>query len=298
MRQDDVTDRVAARRSNGGEHLAPVRSSVRLGRAFIQDRHALYRRLLVYVDRRNNVLKLAQGEFVAVANLESIYAGAPLVRQIFVYGNSSRPSLLAVIVPAPAALAEYGNSTALKAALHESLQQTAAAAGLQSYEVPVDFVIETDPFTDENGLLSGVGKLLRPRLKQHYGERLEQMYTGIAAAQVNEIRVLRETAADQPVVETLTRASRALLGTADAAPNPDAHFTDLGGDSLSALTFANLLEEIFGVEVPVAVIISPANNIGKLADYIELQRIAGAPRPTFRTVHGRGATAISAGELR
>jgi fatty acid CoA ligase FadD9 len=252
---------------------------------------------LVYVDRRNNVLKLAQGEFVAVANLESIYAGAPLVRQIFVYGNSSRPSLLAVIVPARAALAEYGNSTALKAALHESLQQTAAAAGLQSYEVPVDFVIETDPFTDENGLLSGVGKLLRPRLKQHYGERLEQMYTGIAAAQVNEIRVLRETAADQPVVETLTRASRALLGTADAAPNPDAHFTDLGGDSLSALTFANLLEEIFGVEVPVAVIISPANNIGKLADYIALQRSAGSQRPTFTTVHGQGATAISADEL-
>src|SRR6185295_14838773 len=28
---------------------------------------------LVYVDRRNNVLKLAQGEFVAVANLEAIY---------------------------------------------------------------------------------------------------------------------------------------------------------------------------------------------------------------------------------
>jgi long-subunit acyl-CoA synthetase (AMP-forming) len=128
---------------------------------------------------------------VAVANLESIYAGAPLVRQIFVYGNSQQPSLLAVIVPAPVALAEYGNSTALKAALHQSLQQTAAAQGLQSYEVPVDFVIETDPFTDENGLFSGVGKLLRSRLKEHYGERLEQMYTEIATAQVNEIRVLR-----------------------------------------------------------------------------------------------------------
>src|ERR1700733_3747098 len=193
MRQDDVTDRVAARRSNGGEHLAPVRSSVRLGRAFIQDRHALYRRLLVHVDRRNNVRKLAQGEFVAVANLESIYAGAPLVRQIFVYGNSERPSLLAVIVPAPVAVAEYGNSPALKAALHQSLQQTAAAAGLQSYELPVDFILETDPFTDENGLLSGVGKQLRPRLKEHYGERLEQLYSDIAAAQVDEIRVLRET---------------------------------------------------------------------------------------------------------
>lgn len=43
---------------------------------------------LVYVDRRNNVLKLAQGEFVAVANLEAVYASSPGVRQILVYGNS------------------------------------------------------------------------------------------------------------------------------------------------------------------------------------------------------------------
>jgi fatty acid CoA ligase FadD9 len=169
---------------------------------------------VVCVDRRNNVLRLAQGEFVAVGNLEAMYGGAPLVRQIFVYGNSEQPNLLAVIVPAPIAVAEYGNSPALKAALHQSLQQTATAAELQSYEVPVDFLIETEPFTDENGLLSGVCKLLRPRLKEHYGQRLEQMYADIAAAQVDEMRVLRQTAPDRPVVETLARASRALLGTA------------------------------------------------------------------------------------
>jgi fatty acid CoA ligase FadD9 len=250
---------------------------------------------LVYVDRRNNVLKLAQGEFVAVTNLESIYAGAPLVRQIFVYGNSERPNLLAVIVPTPAALAEYGNSAALKAALHQSLQQTAAAAQLQSYELPVDFILETRPFTDENGLLSGLGKQLRPRLKERYGEQLEQLYSEIAAAQVDEIRVLRETAAHRPVVETLSGACRALLGTSGA--DPEAHFTDLGGDSLSALTFSRLLQDIFRVEVPVGVITSPANNIGKIADYIETQRGTGTQRPTFSSVHGQGATAISAGDL-
>lgn len=59
---------------------------------------------LVYVDRRNNVIKLAQGEFVAVANLETVYVGAPLVRQIFVYGNSERAYLLAVVVPTEEAL--------------------------------------------------------------------------------------------------------------------------------------------------------------------------------------------------
>ena len=92
----------------------------------------------------------------------------------------------------------------MKTALHKSLKQCAAAAQLPSYEVPVDFVVATEPFTEENGLLSSVGKLLRPRLKERYGERLEQMYTEMAAAQLNEMRALRQTAADRPVVETLT----------------------------------------------------------------------------------------------
>ncbi len=121
---------------------------------------------LVYVDRRNNVLKLAQGEFVAVANLEAIYAGAPLVRQIFVYGNSERSSLLAVIVPTDEALSRYADLDELTVALRETLRSAARAAELQSYEVPVDFLIETEPFTVANGLLSGVGKLLRPKLER------------------------------------------------------------------------------------------------------------------------------------
>lgn len=47
MRQNDATDCVAdlPSRSNGSEQLAPVQNSPRLGRAFIQDPHALYRRL-------------------------------------------------------------------------------------------------------------------------------------------------------------------------------------------------------------------------------------------------------------
>jgi fatty acid CoA ligase FadD9 len=201
---------------------------------------------------------------------------------------------LAVIVPTPIALAEYGNSPALTAALHESVQQTAVAAEAQSHEVPVDFLIETEPFTDQNGLLSGLGKQLRARLKEHYGGRLEQMYADIAVVVADEMRVLRQTAADRPVAETVARASRALIGTAGADRSPEAHFTDLGGDSLSALTFSNLLEEIL---VPAGVIISPANSLGELADYIHTQRSAGAQRPTSATIHGQGATSSSASEL-
>ncbi|OBL07096.1 oxidoreductase, partial [Mycobacterium sp. 1245499.0] len=253
---------------------------------------------LAYVDRRNNVLKLAQGEFVAVARLEAVFSSAALVRQIFIYGNSERPYLLAVVVPTDDAAQRFaGDADGLKAALGESLRQTAKLAELQSYEVPVDFLVETERFSEDNGLLSGVGKLLRPKLKEHYGARLEQLYAELAENRVTELRALREGAAERPVIVTLTRAAEALLGLAGGPPSPDALFIELGGDSLSALTFSNLLRDIFDVEVPVGMITGPATDLGQLAKYVEAERESGSRRPTFATVHGQGATQAYAADL-
>lgn len=249
-----------------------------------------------YVDRRNNVLKLAQGEFVAVARLEAVFATAALVRQLFLYGNSERPYLLAVVVPTDEALDKFTNDE-LKGALSESLRLTAKLAELQSYEIPADFLVETDPFTEDNGLLSSVGKLLRPKLKEHYSERLEARYAELAATRTAELRSLREGAADRPVIDTLRRAAESLLGLAGGPPQPDAQFLELGGDSLSALTFSNLLYDLFDVEVPVGQIISPTSNLQQIAEYVEAERESGSKRPTFATVHGRGATEVRAADL-
>ena len=253
---------------------------------------------LVYVDRRNNVLKLAQGEFVTVAKLEAVFGNSPLVQQIYIYGNSAHPYLLAVVVPTEEALGAYDPDglAALKPMIADSLQSVAKEAGLQSYEVPRDFLIETTPFTLENGLLTGIRKLAWPKLKQHYGERLEQLYAELAEGQANELHVLRQSGADAPVLQTVSRAAAAMLGTATTDLSPDAHFTDLGGDSLSALTFGNLLREIFDVDVPVGVIVSPANDLRAIADYIEGER-NGTKRPTFAAVHGRDAVEVHAGDL-
>ncbi len=148
----------------------------------------------------------------------------------------------------------------------------------------------------ENGLLTGIRKLAWPKLKQHYGERLEQIYADLAAGQANELAELRRSGAQAPVLQTVSRAAAAMLGAATSDLSPDAHFTDLGGDSLSALTFGNLLREIFDVDVPVGVIVSPANDLAAIAAYIESER-QGSKRPTFAAVHGRGATTVHASDL-
>ena len=63
------------------------------------------------------------------------------------------------------------------------------------------------------------------------------------------------------------------------------------------MSFANLLHEIFDVDVPVGVIVSPASDLQALADYIEAERRPGAKRPTFASVHGRDATEVHASDL-
>jgi fatty acid CoA ligase FadD9 len=249
-----------------------------------------------FVDRRNNVLKLPQGEFVTVSKLEAVYCNSALVRQIYLYGNSARSYLLAVVVPTEDALARH-DITSLRELIITSLQAAARTAGLQPYEMPRDVVLETTPFTLDNGLLTGIRKLARPKLKQTYEVRLEQLYADLADREATELRALRQDGAGRPVTETVCRAVGALLGTGADEVASDAHFTDLGGDSLSALTFANLLHDIFRIDVPVGVIVSPASDLAAIADYIESQRHGDTKRPTFASVHGRDAAEAHASDL-
>jgi fatty acid CoA ligase FadD9 len=253
---------------------------------------------LVYVDRRNNVQKLSQGEFVTVSTVESVFTASPLIRQIYVYGSSERAYLLAVIVPAESALARVASPEELRPQLVEALQETATQAGLASYEIPRDFLIETEQFSMANGLLSDIRKLLRPRLRERYGELLEQRYAELETGQEDQLRALRRDGAELPVTETIARAVQALLGRASAEVSADGRFTELGGDSLTALSFSRLLQEIFDIEVPVGVVISPATTLRSIADYVEKQRRTAGTRPAFSTVHGADTKEIRAGDLR
>ncbi|WP_411093673.1 carboxylic acid reductase [Streptomyces sp. 049-1] len=253
---------------------------------------------LTYVDRRSNVLKLSQGEFVAVSGLEAVFTTGPFIRQIFVYGNSARAYLLAVVVPTQDALERAGNDDQrLRLILRESLRSLGNEAGLNSYEVPRDFLIEMVPFSHENGLLSGLRKLLRPALTKHYGDRLEALYTELTEREANELDALRKADPTLSVLESVLRAARALLGNLPGDLDPATHFVELGGDSLSAVSFSVLLREIFGLDVPVNVVISPANNLQGVAAYIQEALDSGQNRPTASAVHGAGATRLLARDL-
>jgi fatty acid CoA ligase FadD9 len=245
---------------------------------------------LHFVDRCNNVFKLPQAEFVSVSRIEEVLAGSPLIDQIFLHGRSGRAYLVAVVVPSRQAMESYRDPVALKSALARSIRAQAEEAGLRSHEIPRDFILEYEPFSADNGLVSGLGKLLRSKASERYGDQLDHLYADLAGQQEAELAALRHGAGDRPVVDNVLRAADALVGDHATKLAPAMRFTDLGGDSLSALSFSALLQEIYGVEVPVSMVVGPTNSLGGIADLIESARAAGTTRLTARSVHGEGST--------
>jgi fatty acid CoA ligase FadD9 len=257
---------------------------------------------VVYIDRRNDVLKLSQAEFVAPGRLGSLFEDSPTIHQTYLYGNSTKPYLVAVVVPemevVEARLGPAPKESDIKTLLRSELLEVAKEQKLRTFEVPRDFLIEYEPFSMENGLLSNVRKRMRPKLKQKYGERLEALYEQLDQKRKEELDALRNPDSDMTVLEKVVKALEATLSIEGVAPDTEQSFAQLGGDSLGSVSFAAFLQDIFGVDVPVNAIVSPAGNPARWARDIE-KLLAGESTGvvSFETIHGAGATELYARDL-
>lgn len=259
---------------------------------------------LAVVGRVKDVLKLSQGEFVTLWKLEAAFtADSPLIRQVYLYGHSDRAYLVGVVVPDREAVHERltreghpMNDDDAKRLVRAELDRVAEAEGLRPFEVPRDFLLEWTPFSKENRLLTETSKMARPRLKARYGPALDRLYDTIERNQLRELSHLRLDP-HAPVDTKVRAAAQAILGLQDL--DMGRRFTDLGGDSLSAVQLASLLEHVCGVRVPEALILDPALSLAGLARAVErtLQEQTSG-RPTFETVHGASATIVRAADLR
>ncbi|GJY43654.1 long chain acyl-CoA synthetase 4-like protein, partial [Tanacetum coccineum] len=61
------------------------------------------------IDRKKNIFKLSQGEYVSVENLESIFSLVPSIDSIWIYGNSFESFLVAVVNPNKELLERWGS---------------------------------------------------------------------------------------------------------------------------------------------------------------------------------------------
>ena len=106
---------------------------------------------------------------MAAEKLEIIYGQSPLVSQIFIYGDSARSFLVAIVVADDSGVMcwakEHGvelcESEELKKAMKEDFARLMKENGLKGFERIVDFKIEKEAWTTENGLLTPTFKLKR-----------------------------------------------------------------------------------------------------------------------------------------
>lgn len=149
------------------------------------------------IDRRKNVLKLAQGEYCSPERIEGVYLSAlPYIAQAFVHGDSIQTFLVAIFGVQPDIFAPFASKVlgkpidgtdlaAVKAATQEPKIKSAILKDLDrvgrknkfaGYERVKNIIVDVDPFTIENELLTPTLKLKRPVAAKRFRPEIDRMY--------------------------------------------------------------------------------------------------------------------------
>ncbi|KAK9145435.1 hypothetical protein Sjap_005338 [Stephania japonica] len=141
------------------------------------------------IDRKKNIFKLSQGEYVAVENLENVYGLVPDIDSIWVYGNSFESFLVAVVNPNKQALESWAEDNGLSgdfASLCENpkakeyiigqLNKVAKESKLKGFEFIKQVHLDPVPFDMDRDLLTPTYKKKRPQLLNYYKGVIDNMY--------------------------------------------------------------------------------------------------------------------------
>ncbi|EFJ51001.1 hypothetical protein VOLCADRAFT_40665, partial [Volvox carteri f. nagariensis] len=139
---------------------------------------------LEIVDRIKNMFKLSQGEYISPEHLEAVYGEAPVVEQIWVYGDSRKPFLVAVVVPKLREVLPLAGKMEIIAPGAPAAAAAAAAAAkaigrvnhLRGFEIVRAVHLVPEPFSPDNGLMTATLKLRRPMLLRRYRREVDEMY--------------------------------------------------------------------------------------------------------------------------
>lgn len=148
------------------------------------------------VDRVKNIMKLSQGEYVALERIENVYAACPVVQQIYVHGDSLQSYLVAIVVPDPVVLAKIASGVWRKVVTEKDwkmldgavkdekvvdavlgmLTKDGARYGLKGYEFVKRLFLTNELFSVENNCLTPTMKVRRREVRERFKADLEALY--------------------------------------------------------------------------------------------------------------------------
>ncbi|XP_053368213.1 long-chain-fatty-acid--CoA ligase 5 isoform X2 [Clarias gariepinus] len=145
--------------------------------------------VLKIIDRKKNIFKLAQGEYIAPEKIENVYIRCPSVAQVFVHGDSLQSCLVGIVVPDAEILPSLAEKLGVKGSMEElcknqqikkailsDLVKMGREAGLKSFEQVKDLHLHPEQFTIENGLLTPTLKAKRADLCKFFKQEIENLY--------------------------------------------------------------------------------------------------------------------------
>lgn len=149
---------------------------------------------LKIIDRKKNIFKLAQGEYVAPEKLENLNVQSKFVMQNFVYGDSLKTQLVAIIVVDPDASAQWAKSKGVqkshadvckeeefKRAVMADLQKLGTKAHLAGFEFVKAIHLEAEQWQPGGEVLTPTFKLQRNKAQQKYQAIIDALYQQLEA---------------------------------------------------------------------------------------------------------------------
>jgi long-chain acyl-CoA synthetase len=161
---------------------------------------------LKIIDRKKNVLKLSQGEYISPERIENVYMGSSgLVTMAYVHGEPSESNLVGIFGVDPPAFAPWASKVLKKTVDPSDLEAVKAACKdprvlksflkhldgigkghkFNGYENVRNVLLAVEPFTVENELLTPTFKLKRPQTARRFKSDIDRMYAEIKATTAN-----------------------------------------------------------------------------------------------------------------
>ncbi|TVY13253.1 Long-chain-fatty-acid--CoA ligase 1 [Lachnellula arida] len=145
---------------------------------------------LKIIDRKKNLVKTLNGEYIAIEKLEAVYRSATVVSNICVYADEQKTKPVAIIVPAEPALKKLAESIGVDGqgiedlahnekvqnAVLKELQQAGRQGGLSGIEIIEGVIVADDEWTPQNGLVTSAQKLNRKGILSKYKKRVDAAY--------------------------------------------------------------------------------------------------------------------------
>ena len=145
------------------------------------------------IDRKKDLIKLQNGEYVSLGKVENCLKDHPLVTNVCVIADSSKTFCVALILPDMGYLGDSAQKLNLNTYLNTSTQELydnstlvryitsllfnhGFQAGLKKFEIPKSIALISTPWTPESGLVTATFKLKRKLIQERYKSIIDSLY--------------------------------------------------------------------------------------------------------------------------